>query len=922
MKVSAGIWIPLLVAGSVLAQSIRLGVSHRAEGEALRLAWYAQRDTADLTGDTTATLPGRDTTTALPAPDSLDFEEELGGFEEEEVQILARDTMQVPDSLRTVDPWLFKYYIAVKDSLTHAEVTDSLRRSYLALQDSVAARREAGDSLGILRDSLLARADSLDWRRVDSTYLADSTATAIRKFNEWYASLTTKEQKRYQKDLAVKAKMRRIDSLMQVKLKELEVKDSLRAIRDSIRESTPRILSTYAVPDSMHFKRIFTWTHDPYFNKLDIHELDTTYNHFFFDEPFYRKDVNVTYLGVIGSAVQTYDFMKRNSESGVSFYEPYEVYSYSPATLPMYNTKNPYTELSYHGTLFANKEKEEDNIRIFTTQNIFPSLNIALEYKRYGSGGMLLKENTINKTFVASANYLGERYVAHGGYIYNRIKRTENGGIVDNFWIRDTTVDTREINIHLLSAKNVVTKRTVFFDQSYRIPMRFLIRDSVKRAKADSLDADGTTAFIGTSSEFSVYHKLYTDEISDENGRALYNNTFYLNPKTSFDSLRVMQFDNRAYVRLQPWSAEAVVSKIEGGIGDRVRSFYLFTPESYLVKPENTRWNSLYTYAGAEGQISKAVWWNGFGKLNLAGDEAGDFLVKGEAGFRFYPFRRARSSAVSFRAGIETSLQRPDYYAEHFFSNHYRWENDFDKVSTTRLRASLDIPYWDLSLSAGYALISGQVYYDADAIARQSTHPLSVLSISAKKNFTLLDFFHFDHRGVFQVSSDEEVMPLPAAALNFRYYIQFPIVKNVLNFQFGANAWYTTKWYTPGYNPVAGTFYNQREEKYGNVPYIDLFINAQWKRACIFLKIENIGMGWPTDRRDYFSAHHYIRPAQSFKLGVHWPFYAQPGKNSTVSGRASSGMAGGRGGDSSGSSDRLSGGGSSTATGGFQTNRR
>ena len=778
MKLSAGIWIPLVVAGSVLAQSIRLGVSHRTERESLRMGWYSPRD-------------------SVAVPDTLDtlgFDDELGGFEEEEVRILARDTMKVPDSLRTVDPWLFKYYIAVKDSLTHAEVTDSLRRSYLALRDSVAARREAGDSLGIIRDSLRARADSLDWRRVDSTYLADSTDLAIRRFNAWYSSLTTRERKRYDKDQAVKAKMRRIDSLMRVKNKELQVKDSLRAIRDSIRESTPRILSTYAVPDSMHYKRIFTWTHDPYFNKLSIKELDTTYNHFFFDEPFYRKDVNATYLGVIGSATQTYDFMKRTSENGVGFYQPYEVYSYSPATLPMYNTKNPYTELSYHGTLFANKEKEEDNIRIFTTQNIFPALNVALEYKRYGSGGMLLNENTINKTFVASANYIGERYVAHGGYIYNRIKRNENGGIVDNFWIRDTTVDTREIGVHLLNAKNVVTKKTVFFDQSYRIPMRFLIRDSLKRALADSLDTDGTTAFVGTSSEFSVFHKLYTDEISDENGKALYNNTFYLNPKTSFDSLRVMKFDNRLYVRLQPWSSESVVSKIEGGIGDKIQSFYLFTPESYLIKPENTRWNSLYTYAGAEGQISKAVWWNGFGKLNLAGDEAGDFLVKGEAGFRFYPFRRARSSAVSFRAAVETSLQRPDFYAEHFFSNHYRWENDFDKVSTTRFRACLDIPHWDLSLSAGYALVSGQVYYDADGIARQSGSPLSILSVSATKNFSLLNFFHFDHRGVFQLSSDDEIIPLPTLALNLRYYIQFPIVRKVLDFQFGANAWYTTKW--------------------------------------------------------------------------------------------------------------------------------
>ena len=82
---------------SVLAQSIRLGVSHRTERESLRMGWYAPRD-------------------SVAVPDTLDtlgFDDELGGFEEEEVRILARDTMKVPDSLRTVDPWLFKYYITI-----------------------------------------------------------------------------------------------------------------------------------------------------------------------------------------------------------------------------------------------------------------------------------------------------------------------------------------------------------------------------------------------------------------------------------------------------------------------------------------------------------------------------------------------------------------------------------------------------------------------------------------------------------------------------------------------------------------------------------------------------------------------------------------------------------------------------------------
>ena len=73
------------------------------------------------------------------------------------------------------------------------------------------------------------------------------------------------------------------------------------------------------------------------------------------------------------------------------------------------------------------------------------------------------------------------------------------------------------------------------------------------------------------------------------------------------------------------------------------------------------------------------------------------------------------------------------------------------------------------------------------------------------------------------------------------------------------------------------------------------------------MKLENIGNGWPMDKADYFSAHHYIRTQMAFKIGVYWPFYLQPNSNRAVS--AGSGLSGGGG--NGGGSDRsgFSGGG-------------
>ena len=112
----------------------------------------------------------------------------------------------------------------------------------------------------------------------------------------------------------------------------------------------------------MFYRRVLTWNKDKYFNDVRLHDLDTSYNYYFNDYPFMRNNVNVSYLGISGSAVEPYDFAKRTSGEGVSFYTPYECYTYSPYTLPMYNTKTPYTELAYWGTLFANAERAENEI--------------------------------------------------------------------------------------------------------------------------------------------------------------------------------------------------------------------------------------------------------------------------------------------------------------------------------------------------------------------------------------------------------------------------------------------------------------------------------------------------------------------------------------------------------------------------------
>ena len=849
------------------ADSAAIALQHRRDSiQALIDSLKAKADTARM-DSLYAILMQMDSSARSPL-DSLAEEEDFDLFaipqEDTMPKVYARDTMKVPDSLKLTDPFLYEWYVAVKDSFTHRLVVDSLK----------------------------AEGDSLLWPRIDSLYLDDSTRTAKEKFERWYAGLTKAERKRYDYEQKLPILLHRQDSI-------LKRKDSIKRVKDSIRQSTPRILETAFLPDSLYYKRLISWKRERMYNSIEYKEWDTTANYRFYDYPYMREDVGATWLGFTGTAVQHFNFFRRGRELTPSYYEPMETWTYTADNIPFFNTKTPYTEWEYYGSLFSSGTQANDAFRIFTTQNILPQLNLSLEMKRYGGAGNLKNEETDNRTYFVTANWLGKKWLAHAGFISNSITRQESGGVIDNFWIRDTSVQVREVDVNLPSATNRYKKTTVFFDHNYRIPFEFI--EKLKHRKdttwvpSDTLNTNTTTAFIGTGTEWTTYSKKYVDNTSQPLAE-FYDETFYINPTKSTDSLRTMRLDNRIIFRLQPWKEDAIVSKIEGGVGDRLQTFYLRQPGYSLRKPVNTVWNSMYLYAGAEGRLSKYLEWDATGRYHFTGIEANDFSLGGRVKLNIFPFRRYPSSPMSLEASVQTSLNTPDFYQQHFYSNHYMWENSFQKISTTKIHATFSVPRWDLKAEAGYALLANNIYYDTLGIVRQNTVPMSVLTAALTKNFKFGPV-HLDNQALFQLSSNQDVLPLPTLALNLRWYLQFNVVDpKVMKLQVGVNLRYNTLWYAPSYNPVAGVFTNQKQQLYGNAPIFDPFINLQWKKACIFIKFENMGKGWPLDKHEYFSAHHYIQPPAVFKFGISWPFYPPLGKVRTLSERAGAGMGGGGGG--------------------------
>lgn len=805
------------------------------------------------------------------------------------------DTVRVQDSAAVMpevatgstDSTVVADFLAGVDSLL---VADSL-----AVQDSLAVPDPVTVSDSAVIPDSVSVSDSLQ----DST-AADTVA------------YTKRQLRQMAKDSARKRKDAYLDSLSAIKQASIDsvrhIRDSIKAFRDSVRWSKPRVLETGFVPDSLYYRRILSWNVGPYVNDYRHMDMDTTFNDWYTEYPFYKEDIDAVYLGTSGSATQNVNFFRRREFDQFKAYAPYLTYSHTPETAPFFNVKAPYTELAYWGTLFAYKEKEETNVRFLHTQNITPELNVAVLFQGWKAKGMLNREATTNNSLELTTNYLGRNYIAHAGFIHQNIDREENGGIQDSYMVRDTTVDGKTIAINLQDANNKLSRNTFFIDHSYNIHLesrshrlrKAMEEDSLlavavdslvavrmaayeaavtaaveaaKKQAADTLQAVADSTGAGTDSvavagsvavadsvaavdsvavtdslavadssfaagssvsvadsvavpdsvssagvvppmspedslaavradsllrvsimdtllpptedeiyeqladsllfgtlgegpiltvghigEVSRFYRYYTDNITDDVGRNFYNGMFYINPTSSADSTRVFSVDNKLFFRLQPWARNAVVSQINGGLGYRWSSIYGFNPDMFLKGNSNIHQHNAYVYAGAGGQFRKYLNWNAQAEYYFLGYNQNDFSLDAGLDVSFYPFKD-KSEPITLRGHFNTSLKEPDWYSQHYWSNHYVWNNDFGKTSTTKVEAVLEIPKWKMEASFSYGLVSNYLYNDTSGIIRQHNGLINVMSGYLRKDFKLW-WFHFDNKILFQYSSDRDVLPL------------------------------------------------------------------------------------------------------------------------------------------------------------------
>lgn len=617
-------------------------------------------------------------------------------------------------------------------------------------------------------------------------------------------------------------------------------------------------LESYLFGDSTKTQNVFSWMYNPQNNNIKFVSIDTMLNDFNKDYIFFRKEkAGVIYNGNLGGANTPLDFFNRPNMQYFSFLNAYSSYLYFPDNVPFYNSKRPFTQLSFF--MSGQTKRAEEQLRVLHAQNISPSSSFNIEYRNNATRGMYNHQRSKDKNLSLAFAHTGKRYTVHAGYIYNMGDIEENGGVTGDTFIRDTLVDLPEnIPINLKDAKNKFSGHTFYITQSYGMPFRSLDEENNELR-------DKSAIFFGNSIEYTSFKKTYTD--SFEQSEKNYYKNWYFSPSYSQDSLKESKFDTKFFVQLQPYNREGAFGLIDGGIGYTRESYYMFKPDDYIFDHQNDNKNSVYVYANGGGQVKQYFKWSGNFKYYPLGYRSQDMNVGGNIELSV-PINK---KPLTLTAGVVYKMENPSFWSQHYSSNHFMWNNSFVKENETRFEATLSMADYGIEFGAKQSIINNKVYYDENALPAQYGDALSVTGVFLQKDFRI-GGLNLKNRVLLQWSSSQKVAPVPLVSANAMYYYEFNVVKNVLRMQIGVDAYYNTSYYGLGYNPSTMQFYNQQTTRTGEYIWMDAFVSGKWKRVRFLVKFQHLNYEL-FGGRNYFQVAHYPLNRRMLKLGISWNFY-------------------------------------------------
>lgn len=610
--------------------------------------------------------------------------------------------------------------------------------------------------------------------------------------------------------------------------------------------------------------------------------------------PSFQSDAYAT-TGTLGAEGMNMLFFQRPSTPTFFFDAALEKSIPSISTFKFYNVYIPMTLLSYN--FGGNKQNHADRLSAIFAGNVNRNIGIGafVDYN-YGKGAYNYQA-TKDFNFGFSFYFNTHRYEGQILYYHFSHLNKENGGITDIRYITDpesvqggvATVDTKTIPTNLSTAHTRMIGDGLFMTHAFKVGYwsEEVVNDTTTRDNyiplmkfVYSLDYKGRHhQFLNSNStqarEFWKNTYLDVDKTDDNTRYWTISNTlgvellegfkkwakFGISAFATLETRRITQTTyNQEWPGLLPGQDEGTGASGESGDDDTSSSFaYTPLPEGFSCPPRVTQ-NRLSVGGSIHKRNGSLLTYEASAIFGLTGGIAGDINLKGNVATKFKLF--GDTVAISAHGGFSNLAN--SYLLMHYISNHFAWDRNFGKTREISIGGKLHIPWTHTTLSAGVRNLQNYIYFNEEALPTQYAGSVQVLSATLDQKLKF-GIWNWNNTVTYQVSSNKDVIPLPALAIYSNMFLEFRAFK-VLNLQIGVDCDYYTRYYGPAYQPATMVFHTQHKQEVGNYAFCNAYISAKLYKCRFYVLWSHVNQGWFS--KNYFSIPDYPLNPRCLQLGL------------------------------------------------------
>ncbi len=594
---------------------------------------------------------------------------------------------------------------------------------------------------------------------------------------------------------------------------------------------------------------------------------------------FYKSDVPSSYsaaygtTGNLGTAAFNKIFFERPTTPEFIFKEPFSRWIQDASNWRFYNTRIPYTQLSY--LTGGSKENAQDNLKATLSGNVNRRLEFGGHINYILARGYYQHQAAKDLSYSLFGSYMGDRYDAQFFLNSYNFVNQENGGLKNDDFILNpeevqggqSTVDTKTIPVRLNDAYNRVKGQDYYLTHRYKLG--FYQEETVDTTVIRTFVP--VTSIIHTISYNGNQHRFVNESATED--KEFFKNTYY-NLKGTNDESQYWAINNTIGISL----LEGFNKYAKMGLAAYITHEYAHYTLPDVTIPNGTNTEQLTPYPDVNiaptygehrllvgGELSKQkgklLTYNVNAQFGILGDVLGSIDVNADVRSQFNLWKDSvQIRAYGFFKNIGASV-----FQEKYRSNHFIWDNNFGKIRRLRIGGELAIPRWGTRVNVGFENVQNYVYYNNDCLPRQDKDMIQVFHAQLNQNFKL-GILHWDNEIIYQKSTKPSVIPLPELCINTNLYLQFRIAK-VLHTQLGVDCNYYTKYKSEAFQPATLTFHTQDEIEVGDYPFMNVYANMKLYKVRFFVMVSHVNQGL-FGGNNSFSLPHYPLNPRFFQFGL------------------------------------------------------